>query len=98
MRLIGNVRRNNHGRIQGRKGQALRKRRLARSHYLCEDCLAKDVVREATEVDHIVALFMGGEDVDSNTRNLCAEHHADKTRRDMGHKPKLRTGVDGWPE
>ena len=89
--------RNNHGRIQGRAGVALRKRRLARTGYLCEDCLEAGQTTEATEVDHILALHKGGEDIDTNTRNLCKAHHDAKTRRDMGYREKPTIGPDGWP-
>jgi hypothetical protein len=42
------MRRNNHGRIQGRRGVALRKARLAREP-LCRDCKAKGNYTEAVE-------------------------------------------------
>ena len=88
--------RNNHGRIQGRKGQELRQRRLKRSNYLCEDCLDEGKTTLATAVDHVIPLHAGGQDVCSNTRNLCDPHHRDKTNRDMGYKAKPTIGIDGW--
>lgn len=89
--------RNNHGRIQGRKGQELRQRRLKRSNYLCEDCLDAGDTRLADAVDHVIPLHAGGEDVDTNTRNLCELHHRDKTNKDLGYKPKPIIGESGWP-
>lgn len=89
--------RNNHGRIQGRKGQELRHRRLKRSNYLCEHCLAKNIVRPASVVDHVKALANGGEDIDTNTQNLCAPCHETKTAQDFGHKLNPTIGADGWP-
>lgn len=86
-------------RIRGRRGLALRQRRLARSNYLCTDCLNADprVIRTADVVDHIVPLALGGEDIDDNTRNLCDEHHRIRTAEQFGHRYKPETGEDGWP-
>jgi 5-methylcytosine-specific restriction protein A len=90
--------RESHGRIQGRAGVKLRQRRLQRTNYLCEDCLDAGLTRLAEQVDHVIPLHAGGEDVDSNTRNLCSEHHRDKTNLDMGYRIKRTTAPDGWPE
>ena len=90
--------RNTHGRIQGRKGVAIRLERL-RQEALCRHCLAKDIVRLATEVDHIIPLYRGGEDVDGNVQSLCEACHEAKTAKDMGYKaPKQQIGADGWPK
>jgi 5-methylcytosine-specific restriction protein A len=93
---MGQVTRNNHGRIQGRAGVELRKRRLAQQP-LCEDCSAKGITTEATTPDHIVPLSKGGLDVDSNTRNLCGPCHAKRTAEQFGHRHKQAFGPDGWP-
>lgn len=66
-------------RIGGRAGTELRKRRMARSNWLCEDCSDKGLVKTADEVDHITPLAFGGKDIDENTRNLCCECHLIKT-------------------
>ena len=87
-------------RIRGRRGVALRKRRLERSNYLCTDCLNSSprVIRTADVVDHIVPLALGGEDIDDNTRNLCDEHHQIRTAEQFGYRPpRPETGEDGWP-
>ncbi len=39
---------------------------------------------EALEVDHIVALELGGSDADHNLECLCSEHHKRKTAADVG--------------
>lgn len=86
-------------RIRGHRGVALRKRRMARTGWLCEDCLAKQprVVTPATVVDHIKPLALGGADVDANTRNLCGLCHEVRTAEQFG-RPKPQTiGLDGWP-
>jgi 5-methylcytosine-specific restriction protein A len=82
-------------RIRGRKGVALRRRRLWASP-LCEDCKAKGLTRAATVPDHIKPLALGGEDVDSNVRCLCADCHRKRTAEQFGHKPKPIIGLDGW--
>ena len=84
-------------RIRGRKGQALRERRMKRTHGLCEDCLAQNRIVPANVVDHINPLALGGQDIDSNTRNLCDEHHSKRTAQQFGHKQKVEIGADGWP-
>lgn len=65
-------------RIRGRRGVALRKRRLA-NEPLCRMCKAEGIVRQATEVDHIIPLAFGGEDIDQNCQSLCSAHHLMKT-------------------
>lgn len=84
-------------RLRGRAGQAQRLRRLQRTNGLCEDCLVRNMVTPASVVDHIIPLALGGEDTDSNTRNLCDPHHAKRTAEQFGHKAKVEIGTDGWP-
>ncbi len=84
-------------RLRGRKAVEQRKRRLHRTHGLCEDCLSEGVVKPAVEVDHIKPLALGGSDEDENTRNLCKRHHEDRTAEQFGHRQKVDIGADGWP-
>lgn len=84
-------------RIRGRKGVALRRRRLRRSKGLCERCLPKDIVRLATVVNHVLPLAHGGEDVDENTENLCRECDLEVTAEQFGFKKRIAVGDDGWP-
>lgn len=87
-------------RIRGRTGQKMRARRLARTGGLCEHCLAEDRVTLATVVNHITPLARGGEDVDENTENLCAEHDAIVTARQFGKAQPIEgkgVGRDGRP-
>lgn len=84
-------------RIRGRKGVDLRKRRMARTSWLCEHCKAKGHVRIATVVNHKLPLAHGGEDVDENTENLCDECNEAETARVFGHKERIVIGADGWP-
>lgn len=53
-------------RITGRRLQELRER-LFKRNPLCAMC----GIRPATIRDHIIPLFEGGEDVESNTQGLC---------------------------
>lgn len=84
-------------RIRGRKHGIIRKRRMARTKWLCEDCLAKGRCQTADVVDHIVPLAHGGQDVDENTRNLCHECHEKRTAEQFGHRKRVTIGEDGWP-
>lgn len=70
--------RRDHGRIMGRKGVALRKRRLLKEP-LCRSCRRQGKTTPADVIDHIVPLHRGGEDVDENCQALCNECHNDKT-------------------
>lgn len=84
-------------RIRGRKGMALRKRRLY-AEPLCRDCSAKGITTAATTPDHIRPLALGGTDTDDNIRCLCADCHAVRTAEQFGHKqPRPAIGADGWP-
>ena len=89
--------RENHGRIQGRAGMKLRRRRL-NAQPVCEDCEAKGITSLAETPDHIIPLAKGGTDTDDNIRCLCKPCHAIRTAEQFGHKVKRRIGPDGWPE
>ena len=68
-----------------------------RTNYMCEMCLPNRITL-ADVVDHILPLALGGSDEDSNTRNLCDEHHAKVTAEQFGLRaPRKRIGIDGWP-
>lgn len=83
-------------RIRGRRGVELRKRRLF-CEPLCRMCKALGRTTVATVPDHIRPLAKGGEDVDSNIRCLCAEHHDEVTREEFGQRKRTLVGDDGWP-
>lgn len=71
-------------RLRGRAGQVQRLRRLRRTNGLCERCIDQGRVTEATRVDHIKPLELGGSDEDSNTRNLCVPCHGVVTAEQFG--------------
>lgn len=68
--------------IDGRAMSTGRRARIiARDGYCCRypDC----EVSTGLQVDHIVALALGGKDTDDNLETLCADHHKQKTARDI---------------
>ena len=70
-------------RIRGRRGVALRKKRL-RNEPLCRMCKAEGLTVAATTIDHVTPLASGGEDVDDNCQALCEAHHSAKTAGEGG--------------
>jgi 5-methylcytosine-specific restriction protein A len=83
-------------RVRGRRGVAMRKRRLA-NEPLCRICKSKGRVTEATVPDHIKPLALGGTDTDDNIRCLCEACHTEATAEQFGHRKRTEVGVDGWP-
>lgn len=81
-------------RVRGRRGQEMRRRRLA-NEPLCSMCRADGVTRASTVPDHIKPLALGGEDIDSNIRCLCAQHHREVTAREFEHKAASPT-TEEW--
>jgi hypothetical protein len=73
-------------RIRGRQLQAIRERVLS-AKPLCVMCEARGLATASTQVDHIVALGLGGSDDaadDSNRQGLCEVCHKAKTKADIG--------------
>lgn len=83
-------------RIRGRKLQEIRKQHFNRNP-LCVMCEAKGRWVVATQLDHIIALVNGGDDIESNRQGLCDECHKAKTAEDMGYTKRTTIGRDGWP-
>ncbi len=82
-------------RLRGRAGVEQRRRRLARTNGLCEMCQAEGRTTLATVVNHKTPLAHGGEDVDTNTENLCADHDAIVTAAQFDKaQPVKGKGVD----
>lgn len=74
--------------IEGRPGATPRTRgrawietraRWLRKHPLCLHCQAQGLVSVAEEVDHVIPLWMGGRDDETNFQSLCKACHAVKT-------------------
>jgi 5-methylcytosine-specific restriction protein A len=57
---------------------------------LCCHCQAEGRVAQGQEVDHIVPLWAGGEDDETNYQTLCKPHHAAKTAREAGERARGR--------
>lgn len=72
-------------RIRGRALQRIRGQYL-RLHPLCAKCEQRSppVIRAATQVDHKVPLFKGGQECDENRQGLCDDCHREKTADDLG--------------
>ena len=83
-------------RIRGRKLQEIRASHM-RMKPLCVRCLDRGMVRQWTQLDHIVPLFKGGEDVPSNRQGLCDPCHAEKTAEDLGYQLPSASAADGMP-
>lgn len=73
-------------RTRGSKWVKIRAKWLS-AHPLCVMCEAKGYAKPATQLDHIIPLWQGGKDDESNYQSLCDECHKDKTAeeaRDRG--------------
>ena len=75
-------------RVRGRALQQ-RRERFFHHHPLCVECLKEDRVKEAVELDHVIPLWKGGADHESNEQGLCREHHAQKTAREQRERMGL---------
>lgn len=67
---------------------ARRAKVLAKSDGHCSypECRSTDRL----EIDHIIALFLGGKETDANLTALCYDHHKQKTARDARLSAKVR--------
>ena len=63
----------------GAKWKRIRKRALVRDNYLCQDCLSRNILTNATDVDHILNKKRGGTDAIDNLQSLCNPCHKAKT-------------------
>jgi 5-methylcytosine-specific restriction protein A len=96
----------NHGNRESRHKRGLggahhrARAQLLAQEPLCRLCKQKDPPRVtvATIADHIVPRAKGGIGDISNLQPVCAQCHDDKTRQDLGWKPRRkRIAYDGWP-
>lgn len=83
----------------GAAWRRIRERILKRDKGLCRSCAAIGLIRQATEVDHIVRKKDGGTDNDNNLQSLCSTCHKDKTRAENAGRAVVRSGctADGIP-
>lgn len=75
-------------RIRGNSLYAIRRKHF-QSHPLCVTCEAEGRVRLATELDHIVPLWEGGHEAESNRQGLCNPCHQAKTAAEAGRRASL---------
>lgn len=66
-------------RTRGSAWMKIRTRILRRDKGLCQECLRNGKPTEATKVDHITPLHLGGDDNDENLQGLCKPCHDAKT-------------------
>lgn len=83
-------------RLRGWKLQQQRKR-LHAERPLCVMCDERGRTQLGEELDHIVPVFRGGSNDDSNLQWLCTECHREKTAQDCGTTYRAPVGTDGWP-
>lgn len=83
-------------RIRGRALQAQRERVWLRDPR-CARCSIVTTFPSGFEMDHITALTNGGTNEDGNMQVLHHECHEAKTNEDLGYKPKVAIGDDGFP-
>lgn len=65
-----------------------RRKRWLMDHPLCCGCQAEGRVTAGQEVDHVIPLWAGGADEESNYQTLCREHHAAKTAREASERAR----------
>ncbi|UXC18549.1 HNH endonuclease [Comamonas squillarum] len=76
-------------RTRGRKWMTKRERWL-QANPLCCDCQAEGTVTAGQEVDHIIPLWQGGADDESNYATRCIPHHAAKTKREAAERARYQ--------
>lgn len=77
---------NRHERGYGKAWQAARRDALQRDCGLCQPCMARGHVTQATQVDHIKPKTEGGTDELDNLQSICAQCHNDKSRLEMNRR------------
>lgn len=83
-------------RIRGRALQVQRQRCWLRDPR-CARCRIVTTFPSGFDLDHIIALTNDGTNEDSNMQVLCHDCHEVKTNEDLGYKPKVAIGDDGFP-
>lgn len=75
-------------RLRGRAAVDRRTKWLT-AHPLCVMCEAEGRVTAADVVDHIVPLWDGGQDIDSNLQSLCqTPHHDAKSKAEAAKRSR----------
>ena len=66
-------------RLTGNSLYAIQRRFERNNPRLCAECVKSGAVSYGEELDHIVPLWQGGAESDSNRQWLCGTHHREKT-------------------
>ena len=77
-KVLNEQSRAHESRLRGR-GLQDRRARMLDAEPLCRICVAEGRTTAAVELDHIVPLHLGGDDIEDNLQPICDEHHKDKT-------------------
>jgi 5-methylcytosine-specific restriction protein A len=75
-------------RKRGWAGVQDRQRIRARDNGLCQQCLRDGRVTIGYPVDHIIPLWKGGSDADSNKETLCTTCHDAKSAREAAERAR----------
>lgn len=70
-------------RTRGSAWMSIRQRILRRDKGLCQECQRNGRLCEATQVDHVTPLHLGGRDNDTNLEAICTGCHDAKTAAEM---------------
>ena len=84
-------------RLRGRALQRQRERVWLRDQGVCARCGRVTAFPSGFELDHKVALANGGTNDDVNMQILDHACHEAKTNEDLGHRPRVAIGLDGFP-
>jgi 5-methylcytosine-specific restriction protein A len=96
--------RSRHARGYGTEWTKLRAIVMQRDAHLCQPCKRKGKTTPARQVDHITPKAKGGTDDTTNLQAICKPCHSAKTEAESAeaqgrtYRPKVTTGLDGWPE
>lgn len=73
------------------RGSTWMKRRAAwlSAHPMCECCKPQGLVTKAQEVDHVIPLWKGGRDDETNMQSLCVTCHQVKTKREASERANV---------
>ena len=85
--MAGSLPLQRHKRLRGHQLTVLRSR-LLRASPLCAHCQREGRIAEATELDHITPLHLGGSNDEANLQGLCRPCHLAKSNAERSAKPK----------
>lgn len=82
-------------RLTGNSLYAIHRRLERESPRLCAHCESLGLVGYGKELDHIVPLWQGGAESDSNRQWLCEVHHQEKTSAEASQRAVIDGGRVG---